>query len=64
MQNWLNRDLQLMHYEWAFGERRGRTREIFKEMLWKGRVMWGMMVYDSIKAIDYIFTRMMWILTA
>lgn len=44
--------------EWAFGERRGRTEgEIFKEMLWKGRVMWGMMVYDSIKAIDYIFTR-------
>ena len=44
--------------EWAFGERRGRTEsEIFKEMLWKGRVMWGMMVYDSIRAIDYLFTR-------
>lgn len=44
--------------EWAFGERRGRTEgEIFKEMLWKGRVMWGMMVYDSIKAVDYLFTR-------
>jgi hypothetical protein len=44
--------------EWAFGERRGRTEsEIFKEMLWKGQVMWGMMVYDSIKAIDYLYTR-------
>jgi dienelactone hydrolase len=44
--------------EWGFGERRGRTEgEIFKEMLWKGQVMWGMMVYDSIRAIDYIFTR-------
>ena len=44
--------------EWGFGERRGRTEsEIFKEMLWKGRVMWGMMVYDSIKAVDYLHTR-------
>lgn len=44
--------------EWAFGDRRGRTEtEIFKEMLWKGRVMWGMMVYDSMRAIDYLFTR-------
>ena len=44
--------------EWGFGERRGRTEgEIFKEMLWKGQVMWGMMVYDSIKAIDYLHTR-------
>jgi dienelactone hydrolase len=43
---------------WAFGERRGRTEsEIFKEMLWKGRVMWGMMVFDSIKAIDYLSGR-------
>jgi hypothetical protein len=44
--------------EWGFGERRGRTEgEIFKEMLWKGQVMWGMMVYDSIRAVDYLFTR-------
>jgi len=43
---------------WNFGERRGRTEsELFKEMLWKGRVLWGMMVYDSIKAIDYLKTR-------
>ncbi len=43
---------------WAFGERRGRTEaEIFKEMLWNGRVMWGMMVYDSLRAIDYLVTR-------
>lgn len=44
--------------EWGFGERQGRTEsEIFKEMLWKGQVMWGMMVYDSIRAIDYLMTR-------
>lgn len=40
---------------WAFGERRGRTEsEIFKEMLWKGQVLWGMMVYDSLRAVDYV----------
>jgi len=43
---------------WGFGERQGRKEsEIFKEMLWKGQVMWGMMVYDSIRAIDYLMTR-------
>ena len=43
---------------WAFGERRGRTEgEIFKEMLWNGQVMWGMMVYDSLRAIDYLVSR-------
>lgn len=43
---------------WNFGERRGRTEsELFKEMLWRGRVLWGMMVYDSLKAIDYLQTR-------
>lgn len=43
---------------WAFGERQGRSEsEIFKEMLWRGQVMWGMMVYDSIRAVDYLLTR-------
>lgn len=43
---------------WAFGERRGRTEsEIFKQMLWEGRVMWGMMVFDSLRAVDYLVTR-------
>lgn len=43
---------------WAFGDRRGRTEsEVFKEMLWRGKVMWGMMVYDSLRAIDYLTTR-------
>ena len=40
---------------WAFGERRGKSEsEIFKEMLWRGAVMWGMMAYDSIRALDYL----------
>ena len=43
---------------WNFGERRGRTEsELFKEMLWKGQVLWGMMVYDSIRAVDYAISR-------
>jgi hypothetical protein len=43
---------------WAFGERAARTESaIFKEMLWKGQVMWGMMVYDSLRALDYLETR-------
>ena len=43
---------------WAFGERRGRTEsEIFKEMLWRGQVMWGMMVFDSLRALDYLASR-------
>jgi acetyl esterase/lipase len=43
---------------WAFGERQGRTEsEIFKHMLWSGQVMWGMMVYDSLRAIDYLASR-------
>ena len=33
---------------WIFGERAARTElDIFKEMLWQGRVLWGMMVYDA-----------------
>lgn len=43
---------------WNFGERRGRTElALFKDMLWHGQVLWGMMVYDSIKAVDYLLTR-------
>ncbi len=43
---------------WAFGERRGKTEsEIFKQMLWSGQVLWGMMVYDSIRALDYLLAR-------
>ena len=43
---------------WAFGERATRTEtDIFKHMLWHGRVMWGMMVYDSLRALDYLTSR-------
>lgn len=43
---------------WAFGERGGRSESsLFKEMLWRGQVLWGMMVYDSIRAMDYLCSR-------
>jgi len=43
---------------WCFGERRGLVEhDRFKLMLWQGQVMWGMMVYDSIRAVDYLLTR-------
>jgi len=43
---------------WVFGER-GHTSEMdmFKAMLWQGRVLWGMMVYDNLKALDYLAGR-------
>lgn len=43
---------------WVFGER-ARWDELtaFKQMLWEGRVLWGMMVYDSLRAFDYLLTR-------
>jgi dienelactone hydrolase len=43
---------------WCFGER-SHTSEMdtFKAMLWQGRVLWGMMVYDSIRALDWLLTR-------
>jgi len=43
---------------WAFGERSGRKESlIFKDLLWRGRVMWGMMVFDSLRAVDYAAAR-------
>ncbi len=43
---------------WLFGERRGRTEsELFKEMIWHGKVLWGMMAYDSLRAVDYLVSR-------
>jgi dienelactone hydrolase len=43
---------------WLFGERSGRPEiDLFKEMLWKGKVVWGQMVYDNLRAIDYLVSR-------
>jgi dienelactone hydrolase len=44
---------------WCFGERSAAHTEMdaFKEMLWKGRVLWGMMVYDTLRGLDYLLSR-------
>ncbi|MBW4081352.1 dienelactone hydrolase family protein [Paenibacillus sp. S150] len=43
---------------WGFNERGGRTEsELVKEMLWQGRVMWGMMLHDSRRLLDYMCGR-------
>jgi dienelactone hydrolase len=43
---------------WVFGERNHDTEEdTFKAMLWEGRVLWGMMVYDSLRALDVLAAR-------
>ena len=43
---------------WIFGERAKRTElDFFKETLWHGQVLWGMMVYDALKAVDYLVSR-------
>ena len=43
---------------WIFGERSGMAElEACKLMLWRGQVMWGMMVYDSLRALDVLLKR-------
>lgn len=43
---------------WVFGERNHATElDTFKAMLWEGRVLWGMMMYDSLRAVDYLVSR-------
>jgi dienelactone hydrolase len=48
---------------WCFGERKhagaGRAGEedAFKLMLWRGRVLWGMMMFDELRALDYLASR-------
>lgn len=48
---------------WCFGERRhdadGRRGEedMFKFMLWRGQVLWGMMMFDEFRALNYLAGR-------
>lgn len=42
----------------CFGERAEMSEsEAFKLALWQGRVLWGLMVYDTLKATDYLVSR-------
>lgn len=48
---------------WCFGERQhngeGKTGEedAFKLMLWRGQVLFGMMMFDEFRALDYLVSR-------
>jgi dienelactone hydrolase len=43
---------------WVFGERNHTSEsDMFKAMLWRGQVLWGMMVYDSLRALDFLIER-------
>ncbi len=48
---------------WCFGERKhaevGRTGEedAFKLDLWRGRILWGMMIFDELRALDFLSGR-------
>jgi dienelactone hydrolase len=43
---------------WNFGERHRQTESsLFKQMLWNGQVLWGMMIFDAVRTLDYICSR-------
>jgi acetyl esterase/lipase len=43
---------------WVFGERSHTSEgDTFKAMLWQGQVLWGMMVSDSLRALDFLLDR-------
>jgi dienelactone hydrolase len=48
---------------WCFGERQHDTdghrgeEDAFKLMLWRGQVLWGMMVFDEFRALSYLASR-------
>ena len=48
---------------WCFGERKHETNghqgeeDAFKQMLWQGRVLWGMMMFDECRALSYLAGR-------
>lgn len=41
-----------------FGERHRQAESaLFKELLWRGQAQWGLMVFDSLAALDYLVRR-------
>ncbi|HXR80260.1 MAG TPA: hypothetical protein VN763_05055, partial [Saprospiraceae bacterium] len=43
---------------WCFGERKANSEmDAFKKMLWEGRTLFGMMLFDEMKALDYLLSR-------
>lgn len=42
---------------WGFGDRMRKESEMVKEMLWRGKVVWGMMLYDNMRFLDVLLKR-------
>jgi len=48
---------------WCFGERnrfkdgKNGEQDVFKLMLWRGQVLWGMMMFDEYQAVSYLASR-------
>jgi cephalosporin-C deacetylase-like acetyl esterase len=48
---------------WCFSERKRSAngsqgeQDAFKLMLWRGRVLWGMMMWDEVQAVSYLASR-------
>lgn len=43
---------------WCFGERNTVSEsDAFKKMLWEGSTLFGMMLFDEIRALDYLLSR-------
>jgi dienelactone hydrolase len=48
---------------WCFGERKHKANgkdgeeDAFKLMLWRGQVLYGMMMFDEFRAVDYLVNR-------
>jgi len=48
---------------WCFGERKHDSNghrgeeDTFKLMLWRGQVLWGMMMFDELRALNYLASR-------
>lgn len=43
---------------WCFGQRKAQTEmDTFKKMLWEGRTLFGMMLFDEMRALDYLLSR-------
>lgn len=44
--------------QWAFGGRATRKElSLAKEMLWTGRTLWGMMLFDAMRAVEFLAAR-------
>ena len=47
---------------WCFGDRASQNKQqgewdTFKSMLWLGQVLWGMIVFDDLRSLDYLSKR-------